>query len=263
MSLTATYGSYFYRNDEPIPVPFDTLAALVRMTHKYGMHDLYETALGRLRAYYPSDLRSWDDICRRQRYVTAQPSDALVLLKLAHLTETQSLLPTAYLICCSLDETRRVRPHTGEQKPLLAELSVWDHKRVLSGKARLAQMCATRVFHMLRPIPCETCIHPEVCMATVHNALRQISLVKLEKATSDLYVLEPLINWFWEQGPGKRPCGYCSQAADAAHKEMREQVWAKLPSVFGVEVEEWGKEVDAAETDVDADEAEAEDEEEA
>ncbi|OJT08533.1 hypothetical protein TRAPUB_539, partial [Trametes pubescens] len=206
MSLTATYGSYFYRGDEPIPVQFDTLAALVRMSHKYEMHDLYDTAIARLQAYYPSNLRSWDDICTRQRYVLAKPSDALALIKLAHLTEESSLLPTAYLICCSLDETRRVRIHTGEQTPLLAELSTWDHKRVLSGKARLAQMCGTRVFHMLRPIPCETCTSPELCTASVYKTWKEISLVKFEKATSDLYALEPLLNWFWEQAQGPGPC---------------------------------------------------------
>ncbi|KAI0365135.1 hypothetical protein BV20DRAFT_973566 [Pilatotrama ljubarskyi] len=231
--------NYFYRRDEPIPVPFHILASLIRMSHKYGVQDLYNTALARLKKFYTSDFDAWDDKKARRRYVTTTAADALTVLELARLTNTPSLLPTAYLICCSLDKARRVKKRTRHERPLLAELSPWDLKHVVTGKAKLAQRRAARLLGLLRAAPCEGCSRPEKCAYAVQRTLQRIDLAELEQGMDDALAFDHLFGWFWTRGQVERLCGRCMTASDEAHTKLRLETWYKLPEIFGIEVPGW------------------------
>ncbi|KAI0355243.1 hypothetical protein OH77DRAFT_354435 [Trametes cingulata] len=241
--------NYFYKRDEPIPIPFHTLASLIRMSHKYGVQDVYNTALARLKKYYTSDLQAWDDRKGRRRYVLANAADALTVLELAYLTNTPSLLPTAYLICCSLDNARRLKKRTRQEQPLLASLSPWDLKCVVTGKAKLAQRRATRLLGFLRAAPCAACPRPEKCAVAVQRTLQRIDLAELEQGLDDTLVFDHLSGWFWTRGQEERLCGRCMAASDEVHTKLRLETWYKLPEIFGVEVPEWpdGSEADVVE----------------
>ncbi|KAI0761504.1 hypothetical protein BD413DRAFT_243096 [Trametes elegans] len=117
--------NFFYLKDEPISVPFYSLSALIRMAHKYDVQDVYETALPRLRKYYTSDLERWLKPCDRNPYVETTVLDALAVIDLAYRIDAPELLPTAYLICCSLDGHTRLGNRVHE--PILGDLGPWAH----------------------------------------------------------------------------------------------------------------------------------------
>ncbi|KAI0657090.1 hypothetical protein C8Q70DRAFT_1157923, partial [Cubamyces menziesii] len=91
--------NYFYRQDVVIPTAFPILSALIRMSHKYGVQDIYDTALSRLKKFYTSDFETWCDVEGRKHYVQTSPADALAVIEIAHITDNPSLMPSAYLIC--------------------------------------------------------------------------------------------------------------------------------------------------------------------
>ncbi|KAM5531292.1 hypothetical protein V8D89_015047 [Ganoderma adspersum] len=94
--------NYYYDGDALIAVPFEALASLVRMAHKYAVPDILDHALSRLKKYYTNDLVAWQNSDARARYVAAKDRHALMVIKLARLTNTPSLLPTAFLLCTKL-----------------------------------------------------------------------------------------------------------------------------------------------------------------
>ena len=92
--------SYYYENDEIIPVPCDVLCSLIRMGHEFGIQKVLDDALSRLKKYYTSDLSAWEDGDRRANFVTVGPTDHLLAIQAAYLTNTPSILPTAFLEMC-------------------------------------------------------------------------------------------------------------------------------------------------------------------
>ena len=140
--------SYYYDGDTLTAVPFEVLASLIRMGHKYALQDILDHALSRLKKYYTDDLAGWKDPASRERYVTATDDDALTAVALARLTNTPSLLPTALLICMKI-ATDYWEDADGAVVPRIAALPVSDQLQLTAAKASLTEACATRPLRLL------------------------------------------------------------------------------------------------------------------
>ncbi|KAI0628903.1 hypothetical protein C8Q77DRAFT_1067069 [Trametes polyzona] len=232
--------NYFYHRDEPIPIKFSVLSSLIRMSHKYGVHDLYRTAITRLKKFYPADINSWEDVKARHRLVDASAEDAPEAIALAHRTDTPSILPSAYLSCCMLDASTNAT-RIGELPSLSAGVSPWDQRRILVGKAKLVQASAWHLLEHLRSIPCPKCSHPERCALVTMRALQKVKAAELEGRVQDVYALDHFAVWFWRRGHIARPCGPCMTASDEAHRTLCLRTWQRLPEIFDVKVEHWGR----------------------
>ncbi|KAI0761505.1 hypothetical protein BD413DRAFT_589885 [Trametes elegans] len=114
-------------------------------------------------------------------------------------------------------------------------------KRILTGKARLAQRRALRVLALLRASPCDTCSRPEKCALAVQKALKQLDLARLELGLHDGLVLDSVSGWLWTGGVSERLCEKCTAAQNKAHDRLRWETWCALPEIFDVEVPQWPK----------------------
>ncbi|KAH9885127.1 hypothetical protein C8Q73DRAFT_784849 [Cubamyces lactineus] len=205
--------NYFYALDAVIPTAFPILSALIRMSHKYGVQDLYDTALSRLKKFYTSDFETWRDVEGRKHYVQTSPADALNVIEIARITDNPSLIPSAYLMCCSLDTiVRKKRTHDQMlEAPLVSELSSWDLQRVFTGKARLAQRRAAGILAIMQAAPCKDCDKADRCSMATLRTLQRIDLAEIESSMHDKYLVV-------EAGPVREAlramyegCGCCGE----------------------------------------------------
>ena len=95
--------SFFTHLRALIKVDFAVVAALVRLGHKYAITDVYEEALARLSAHYSSDLDRWRRCRAGNSSLRTTPQDAMTVVELARLTNSAHLLPTALLVCTTLE----------------------------------------------------------------------------------------------------------------------------------------------------------------
>ncbi|OCH84595.1 hypothetical protein OBBRIDRAFT_697657, partial [Obba rivulosa] len=82
---------------DPTRVNFEEVAALAGLSHKYGIEDLCDASLARLKTMFPTQLSIWHDMG-----VDMSVSNAIQAVNLACLTGTTSILPVALYLCCQL-----------------------------------------------------------------------------------------------------------------------------------------------------------------
>ncbi|KAI1791456.1 hypothetical protein LXA43DRAFT_1181828 [Ganoderma leucocontextum] len=232
--------NYYYSSDAPIPVPFAILASLVRMAHKYAVQDVLDDALSRLKKYYTNDLAAWQDTDSRARYVTAVQQDAPTAIHLARLTNTPSLLPTAFIVCTQLAGAWLDQRPDGSYVSRLAALSVPDQARVTVGKAHLVQARATRALHLLGAAPSAHCTTRETCQAAKEApvvALRGKPYL-LKSSMSDGLALTPMADIFWSRRSHWRKfCGSCQEALVKEDEMVIRLLWNALPVLFSLQID--------------------------
>ena len=237
--LPVLLHSYYYNTDAPIPVPFAVLASLIRMAHKYAIQDVLDDALSRLKKYYTNDLAEWQDPDARARYVTAVEEDAPTVIHLARLTDTPSLLPTAFLVCNQVVEWLDRRPD-GSWVPRMAPLSVMDSARMIVGKKLLVEARATRAFHLLAAVPSAQCATRERCSEAREGPLGGLvgRPVLFKSTMGDKHALTPMANIFWARlSHWEKFCERCKGALVKEDEMMMGLLWNNLPEVFALDID--------------------------
>ncbi|TFK82908.1 hypothetical protein K466DRAFT_603291 [Polyporus arcularius HHB13444] len=221
----------YYDLDEIIPVPFPVVASLVRMGHKYNVPGVLNPALARLKKYHPITLKAWRDTDGRARYVTSTDShDAITAVQLARLTDTPSILPTAFLQCC--DFADEVYPETHPQRGtfvLSAGLPPGDHATVISGQVLATRIAAGFVARLFLEIPRPGCASPNQCKQAVKGGVIQ-ELASLSLAAG--LRSGPAIS---AAGSSAAICQTCRRVLSKAS----DGIWSILPHCFHVSVDGW------------------------
>ena len=237
------YGDSFYHDkDMIIPIQFPVLASLIRMGHKYAVQDVLDNALARLKRYYTTDFAAWQDSAARARYVLSNDiKDAFVAIELARLTNTQSILPTAFLECCGhmpstfLDLPDEVRPSRLDYKDRISALSSPDLGRLFRGKVYLTRYCAARILRLVNEVPCSQCFAPDACAATRSSALEFcLRGTGIRGTFDDQSAFLPLAEKFWDEDDWDQFCDRCRASSIRADNEAREQLWDRLPNIFAL-----------------------------
>ncbi|KAI0761503.1 hypothetical protein BD413DRAFT_617026 [Trametes elegans] len=233
---------YFYAADEAIPVHFSTLSAIIRMSHKYDIPDIYEEAIARLKRFYPTNYYVWEDIIGREAYVGSDPTFAMEAVTLAHLTNEPSILPTAYLDCCLLEKSIPLRCSNGNETEyvhMLEEMSPMDLGRVMSGNAELVRIRGVHALALLRSVPCEFCRRPDRCALAVQLALQKLTADDLRELMQGREAFEPLQEWFEYRVGAIALCDRCEATFAMVDTKLLVQAWRGLPGVFDVKVDGW------------------------
>ena len=232
------------------------------MAHKYVMQDILNHALSRLKRYYTTDFATWMDPESRARYVTTTLEDAPTVVSLARLTNTPSLLPTAFLRCIELLTSFR-ELGGGAYGYKIAALPVPDQAMLIAANRYLITKCAERCLCLLAAVPCARCTTPEACIAareaplvalrdddaSLHRlfyatpaAASEAPLIALPSSDASLDpdrfydrdVFEPIAMTFWGDAGWCAFCGHCrSSLVEVDEREMR-WLWSGLPEVFGL-----------------------------
>lgn len=93
----------YYRADEPLD--FATVAALVRLSHKYQVDDVRDAYLARMKSCFCTDVKTWDVVSRNHGSGVMKycDEDAIAAVNIAHLTGEESMLPSALFTYCLLN----------------------------------------------------------------------------------------------------------------------------------------------------------------
>ena len=229
--------SYYYENDELIPVQFDVLYSLIVMGHKYAIPSILNDALSRLKKYHTSDLSSCENYPQRARYVTTRPPDFLLAVQVARLTNTPSILPSAYLeMSRHAEQLVMMLPEFhGEQLGLTAEIVT----QALRGKAALIEGVTSRILAISTAVPAPQCPTQSQCAMLAHGLLGRLNVSgEIEIKLSCEFALQPLYEWFWGVAANAL-CTCCQEASKRVDEEMRQRVWKTLPQHFRLEVDGW------------------------
>ncbi|KAM5541917.1 hypothetical protein V8D89_004227 [Ganoderma adspersum] len=242
---------FYHENDEPKPVEFAVLASLIRMGHKYSIPKIMNDALSRLKKYYPTTLSAWDEIDTREGYVATESAvHAFEVVRLARLTETPSLLPSAFFACCekmcalSIKDDRL--PTEGQL--LLHGLSVQDSRRLIKGRENLALGVVERILKLVAKysnLPADYRSSHRPCAEKVTAIFHLRALDgSFFKNTRYRAALQPLTEWFFANptDPTGRPglqCESCLKFLKRTDEKSRAEAWVYLPETFDLHVNGW------------------------
>ncbi|KZT07972.1 uncharacterized protein LAESUDRAFT_758101 [Laetiporus sulphureus 93-53] len=227
-------GHGFLRRD--IPVPFEVIATLVRLGEEYEICELCDAALNRLKTHFTD---SFHVFCGRlgdepeiPPMITMQESDAIAVVNLARLTETDNMLPTALYGCCQLDKlvlSKGVTRLGGTVEALSEE----DLARCMDGIAHLASQNA----HGLHTTFClqtsEQCSDPRSCTKLIKAIPNEILKCQSLARTSVLSSWDKYIE------AANLLCKHCQKTLYERELVRRRTVWRALPEHMGVTVEVW------------------------
>ena len=214
VNFQSNRGSYYHDNDEVVPVPCTVLCSLVRMGHKYAILKVLNDALSRLKRYYTSDLSIWSDRSRRAEYVSVSFNDYLQAIEVAYLTNTSSILPSAYLDMANLVDTDilKLSDCDGQYQCGLTPKLV---QRVVVEKAAIIANMTSRMISLHTAVPALECLTADHCVMIAHQALR---LRGLWHVLFYLH-LQPLYQWHWLSHEHQL-CPSCQDASGAKDLEL-------------------------------------------
>ena len=249
-------------------MPF--ISAIVRLSHKYELDALHDWAMGYLTTYYTSSFDAWSNGDNAAQW-QPDPVHAITAVNLARLTNTSSILPTAFYICATLSPNvlLRVPPQDGSTEQLTPE----DLSLVLGLKARLAAENARTAFLLFQPpsasgTRCSKRLMRDWCGEVMRRLLEHALLAPqpphplasecvLDSWVPNADCLPAAVceNPGWSDMPyvpGRgwyQPCDLCESCRarfEKRDRELRREVWRKLPEFLGLAIEGWDKGKDKA-----------------
>lgn len=215
--LTIYEISYFDDNAQY----FVYLCAVLRLSTKYEIKRLRGLALQRLKRGVPTTLASFDDPEYQDDRATAQ-KNALVVINLAWETNCLELLPCAYYYCSRLPASTIFEGSGG------VTLALPDITACILGKEQLLNMQRQTTHPFLYTLPksksgsrCKDC-----CEGNDRLLLEYLQRQDFRRPCT----FEQFIDW---EKIGA--CKSCASPHQSAHTKGRQEAWAQLPGIFGLE----------------------------
>ncbi|PPQ91277.1 hypothetical protein CVT25_006220 [Psilocybe cyanescens] len=169
------------------------ISGILRISTKYNMQQLRNKCITIIQDKFPSSLRRCDDVLTRSiQYV---PSEIVRIIPLARETTIPKVLPWAFYLCA----------HISVDEILSNTVLSWKDKSLcLAGKEPNTGM------HHRMP-----------------GARNGASATQVERYRINPHPLEEYTDW-----RSLMICIKCQAMVEAQHREGREKVWQKLPSLF-------------------------------
>ncbi|OSX56294.1 hypothetical protein POSPLADRAFT_1050809 [Postia placenta MAD-698-R-SB12] len=208
---------------------FPFIVSLLRIAFKYDLADLYKDTSVRLKAYYPTTLPAWRDVCATK--LTKPSADyAILVVNIARSTNTMSILPAALLHCTRVAYAKFVN---GVRQPdgTLESLSAEDKVRVLQGHDRLLAAVQDRATWLFDLACSSGCSGKDKCKTALSELPSQA-------------IREGFFHVMWNfSAPFNLSglCPACLSMVQTASDEMMHSIWQDLPTFMDVTVDHWGK----------------------
>jgi hypothetical protein len=210
-----------YPDDEPLP--FDVIAAFLRLGRKYEIKPLYTKALSRLAVAFPSSVDEYINGEKQKYIVFSDPTNiqrgeiVIDTIVLARELNLPSLLPAAFW-CVSIKPEWLANKNT-------SSIPEADRDVILLATRHLRFAYANYLFGWLD----ETVVASPDCMkaASCPNAKLQYSLKLWKPPGSSL----PL---YWPSSAAKGLCNSCVAVGKKNHSEGVRRLWKELPSFFNL-----------------------------
>ncbi|KAL1938144.1 hypothetical protein VTO73DRAFT_11973 [Trametes versicolor] len=214
--------------DEPT---FDAISATIRLGHKYQMSRLVEHSLDYLKQYYTDDFDTWtaNDAPGPPEFVARH---AIGVVNLARLTGETSILPTAFLSCCSLgaDIVDGLVREDGTRE----HLSMADLGLCFVAKAQLVQEAFENAINVLAPPVSAQCTSPSQCRKRLAHYTKFLAARGTPIAfKGPLYSIVRML-WPPHVKRDQSFCAFCWTMLDERDVNQRRALWKALTDVLGL-----------------------------
>ncbi|KZT09932.1 uncharacterized protein LAESUDRAFT_645250 [Laetiporus sulphureus 93-53] len=210
---------------------FWTLAALIRMGHKYEMAAICASALDCMKTGFPEDLDAWLDVCAsglESERMTFEAEHAIVAIRLARLTQTDSMLPAAFYLCCQLD-SRHLIDGVTDIDGVKHVLDPEDLARCIDGRAQLQGNVNALAARILKPKADAMCSKRDTCRGEMQMVRDRL----LYEGMSSCNVFSPP----WEESVNdmcSRICNLCAANIRKRRRTFERRVWSLVPNMIGL-----------------------------
>ncbi|PIL26295.1 hypothetical protein GSI_12051 [Ganoderma sinense ZZ0214-1] len=217
----------------------DALSTVVRLAHKYQIDQLVAQGLGHLMEYYTDDFAEWTKTDRRTCLDPA-PLDAISVINIAHLTNTSSVLPLAFLDVSTAGGALLRGVLRGEPRCFVEGLTVPDLERVFDGRAAMMDYASKAIVRIFQPEPqgyggCGSSRCQRAFTGKVEELEDLLSLLHSEgmgRCWADEFRND--------SGSGWPICERCREMVEKRDVKERKAFWRELPKFFKLEIEGWG-----------------------
>ncbi|KAJ7773971.1 hypothetical protein B0H16DRAFT_1510574 [Mycena metata] len=212
-----------WSNPDSVPLPFEVVAAFLRLGRKYDMKPMYSRALARVTSVFPTSVEEFTACVPTKLFVFADPPNAQRLeivvdtILLARELTLPSLLPSALWYASVNLEAFANRRATS--------LSEIDRQGIILGGNGARSAYAEYLFDWLdeSAVPSPNCIAPKSCCA--------------RKMKYSLKLWRPpgsKVRLSWHASAEKGLCTPCITLGKKHHSEGRKRFWKELPSFFNL-----------------------------
>ncbi len=223
------------------------VSAIIRLGHKYQMQAMVAQGIQYLKRWFTDDFLIWSEGALYEPDCSIKKEHAIAVVNLARLVDEPSLLPTALLTCCALDEDI-ARGYTREDGTR-ETLSAADLGRCFAARTHLAARTLTLALQIFAPrVPVQdsdVCTTRPACARVLQEMLLGVRDHADRFSHPDVFTswLEPYDSE--EGGAGARLlyrlCASCRKMVRRRDLRERLEVWLELPRIMGVRVDGWGE----------------------
>lgn len=217
------------------------VSALIRLGHKYQMQALVAQGVQYLKSWFTDDFDTWSTGKFHHVDTPIRLKHAIGVVNLARLVNEPTLLPTALLMCCALDENI-VKGYTREDGTQ-EMLALDDIGRCFAARAHMAGQSLLLATQIFKPCVLESacCVSPEACVDAVQDMLLGVGDDMVHYSHPDVFTswLEPYEN----TASFLRCCTSCRTMLEYRDRKQRLEVWLDLPGIMGVDVDGWAANV--------------------
>ncbi|KAI9061883.1 hypothetical protein FKP32DRAFT_1604601 [Trametes sanguinea] len=223
-------------------IDIDLLSAVIRLDHKYELVSLYAEAINHLTTYYTMDFNAWISGENAKKW-KPKPIHAIGAIALARLTNTLSILPTAFYELCALGPSALLNGYISSSGTV-HRLPESDLELCVRMRDSLTLM-NTRVAFILFKHNQRECLsgpNTSTCSNTIRTVLEQSGLGKLPHSVASRRALESWLPNFdaYLASPGmKSLCNKCRSDIETREKALRHQIWCKLPEILDITIDGW------------------------
>lgn len=230
------------------------ISAIIRLDHKYELKGLYEQAMEYLTTYYTTNFDDWVQGLNAEW--RPEPIHAIGAINLAHLTGTDSILPLAYYICATLGPDLPLG--YARQDGTMERLTPEDLSVCLRLKARLATENVHSAFALLRYPGQQHCSNSQAyqsCSDLFRRLLEHVGLSRGGHAVASDRALDSWMDAIDSYTPpspqhanaymvmyttqSRQLCKGCRAYVQNRDRELRRQIWRRLPEYVELTIENW------------------------
>lgn len=217
-------------------VSFNQVSAIVRLAHKYNIADLEGQAFSALKAYYTDSFDEHESAGFHSQ-VSFDDVHAIGAVNYARLANRLEILPYALYACCGL---RGDIVYGWEREDGTVEhLSPEDLKHCLDGRDALAREAMRLLPKVFVSAASDACEFPLDCCESLAGFMQEVANGDDAGSYAIFSSREGIIQ---EATHRYFICALCEKLAIERDREERENVWKRLPQLFGLEIEGWGSE---------------------
>ena len=232
----------YYRLDEQLD--FAVVAALVRLSHKYQLDYVLSDFLARMMSCFGTDSGAWERVSRDHGSTAMRFSDtdAIAVVNIARLTGADSMLPTAFYLCCQLDPECVVggRPQSGSDVESLSSEDVVKYVKARQSLLQRGLVDVVEIFDTVVPSHRDASA-ASACRSTI-DSTRQNRLTRTTASLISLLSRTEQLTIRIKESQGLL-CRSCADALCRVEQQQHKRNWRGLPQLLGLETTvNWPKE---------------------